>query len=155
MITSRRYRPVDVNVQQSMQEAREHPAGLHWGLLPVGHEEGGKAHLSHLLGLQGPGMLWKDRPEGWKAVPWSVSVLVSVLQQLGREGTAKHPPFCPGKKVSPSPPLFLFARSVPPPPHPPVSGAATLQLFYPSVSDSEVLSKAPAVSARCSHKRPL
>ena len=39
--------------------------------------------------------------------------------------------------------------------HPPVSGAATLQLFYPSVSDSKVLSKAPAVSARCSHKRPL
>lgn len=58
-----------------------------------------------------------------------------------------------GRGWLPPHPFLSLPHRVPPPT--PVSGAATLQLFYPSVSDSEVLSKAPAVSARCSHKRPL
>lgn len=45
-----------------------------------------------------------------------VSFCSAVPQQLGREGTADRPPFCSGKKVDPSPPLFLFAPAVPPPP---------------------------------------
>lgn len=46
-------------------------------------------------------------------------------------------------------------RPAPTPPRPSVSGAATLQLFYPSVSDSEVFSKAPAVSARGARTKGL
>lgn len=81
------------------------------GRLPLGCEEGGRAHLGNLLVLQRPGVLRKGRP---RVVLWSPSVLAS--PSSWGEGAAERPPFCLGKKVAPSLPLFLFAPSVPPPP---------------------------------------
>lgn len=92
---------------------REDPAELHRGQLPVGWEEGSRAHSSSVAETWGTEEVWARRAEGCAVV----SLCSGVLQQPGREGTAEIPPFCLGKKkVAPSPPLFLFASSVPPPP---------------------------------------
>lgn len=89
-------------------EGREDPAELHGGSAQWAVKRGGRQGPSgqssrvgrvgrKVRGLcHGPPLLWCPKA-------------------AGEEGTAERPPFCPGKKA-PSPPLFLSAPSVPPPP---------------------------------------
>lgn len=151
-MTSRRRHPEGVNRAVIPDGGREDPAELPQGHLPPGGPwsrrqcpSGQPSSVAETWGTE------EGQAGGTQAAPWSPSVLLS-RGSWAERAQLTVPLSAQGRRWIPPHPFFSLPQQSH---HPPVSGAATLQLFYPSVSDSKVLSKAPAVSARCSHKRPL
>lgn len=108
---------------------------------------GDKALLAHSLVLQRPSVQIRADQEGTaRPAPHSPPVLMSCGSWAEREWQSV-PPSAQRRWLSPHP--FFFAPS-----SPPVSGAATLQLFYPSVSDSEVFQR-PQPCQRGAHTKGL